>query len=205
MTPSSYVPLEDWLFGLAYSKKRVQGHPVVVKVHEYAYGRALPLWSLIAVDSLAVNVVPPARAAFGTSFAVFEVALYVTVPETGVPFESVRVKFAAVTVEASIPAANVAVTLAPFATFVPASFGDVETTAGRAGSSSTIPGAGVLGTTPMSSSAFVVVCWTRTSGSPTPSAFSARPRIQRLVPVEKTSAPLVHVYFVAFAVADPVR
>jgi hypothetical protein len=42
----------------------------------------------------------------------------------------------------------------------------------------------------MSESAFIVACWMRASGSPSPSALRARPRHQLLVPVAKTTAPL---------------
>ncbi len=65
--------------------------------------------------------------------------------------------------------------------------------------------AGVCGTTPMSSRMFVVICWMVTSGSPTPSAFSASPRFQWFVPVATTSAPLGAVYFTIDVVAVAVN
>ncbi len=107
-------------------------------------------------------------------------------------------------VVASMVVEKVAVAVVETATFVCASDGVVPLTTGSAGSSRRMFEAGVVGTTPMSSRTLVVVCWIRTSGSPVPSAFSARPRDHWLVPVSKTSAPLAAVYLVAFEVAGPV-
>ncbi len=60
---------------------------------------------------------------------------------------------------------------------------------------------GVCGTAPISSRMLVVTCWMRSSGSPTPNAFSASPRFQWFVPVVTTSAPLGAVYFTIEVVA----
>ena len=48
------------------------------------------------------------------------------------------------------------------------------------------PAAGVVGRAPMSASTFIVACWMRASGSPSPCMLRARPRHQLLVPVAKT-------------------
>jgi len=121
-----------------------------------------------------------------------------------VPPGCLRVKLELVIVVASMSAANVAVTLVVIGTFVSASGGEVEATFGSAGLSSTIPGTGVAGATPMSSNTFVAVCWIRESGSPSPSAFNASPRTQWFEPVAYTSAPLAAVYLAEFEVAEPV-
>ncbi len=55
----------------------------------------------------------------------------------------------------------------------------------------------------MSASTFVVTCWMRESGSPTPTAFGASPRFQWFVPVLKTSAPLAAVYLTMLTPIEP--
>src|SRR5947209_1638688 len=66
-----------------------------------------------------------------------------------------------------------------------------------------MPEDGVCGAAPMSSRMFVGTCWILLSGSPTPKAFSARPRFQWFVPVVSTSAPLGAVYLTIETVVEP--
>ena len=106
------------------------------------------------------------------------------------------VKLDVVIVAGFIAREKVALAVVVTSTFVAASGGVVDATRGAVALSSVRFAEGVEGITPMSSSTFVVACWIRRSGSPAPSAFSASPRSQWLVPVEKTRAPLGAVYFV---------
>ena len=88
---------------------------------------------------------------------------------------------------------------------VPSATADVPVGAGGrlSGLSSVMSGAGVSGSAPMSSKMFVVTCWIRVSGSPTPDALRASPRFQWFVPVVTTSAPLAAVYLTIEVLVEP--
>jgi hypothetical protein len=101
----------------------------------------------------------------------------------------VSVNVEPVSVDGSIERSNVAVTLLVVATPVELGAGARAVTAG-APTLSSVTLAGVVGRAPMSCRALAVACMMMELGSPTPRVLLPRPRVQWLVPVATTQAPL---------------
>src|SRR5690348_12953766 len=93
LTPTSIpVPsLADGVAGVAELGQMVQGHVIVVKVHEYGCAIVLPELSWAPLTD-AVNVVPWASGALGVNVAALVVPFQPVVPATDAPPEVFTVK-----------------------------------------------------------------------------------------------------------------
>ncbi len=103
---------------------------------------------------------------------------------------SVRRKVEAVSVEGSIARSKVTRTVPSTPTPVAPGAGWRSVIDGAPVASTVRPASTVDGRASMSASTFTVACLIVVFGSPWSNPFSARPRLQSFVPVEKTTAPL---------------